>query len=185
MNPSFKKIHFKENCRQIFKTDQSVFGTVPWQIFPFNKYLNICVVPAVQASQVALKNPPANAGDVRDVGSICVRCCGYKSERHCLCPQSVQNLAWTRGRLTDTSSPTVDMIEEAQGEPQAEERDLSRSMRSEKSSWRKQHFKGDFMIASITTVIQCDKQALVYTPSWWVNLEAIPIEGILGPQMDN
>ena len=183
MNPSFKKIHFKENCRQIFKIDQSVFGTVPWQIFPFSKYLNLRVVPALRASQVALvvKNPPANAGDVGDVGSICARCWGYKSERHCLCPQSVQNLAWTRDRLTDTSSPTVDMIEEAQGEPQAEERDLSRSVKSGKSSWRKQHFKGDFIIASIITVIQCDKQALVYTPRWWVNLEAILIAGILGP----
>ena len=159
---------------------------MPWQVFPFNKYLNICVVPAPWASQVAVvvKNPPANAGDIRDVGSICARCCGYKSERHCFCPQSVQNLAWARDRLTDTNSPTVDMIEEAQGEPQAEERELSRSVRSGKSSWRKQHFKGDFIIASMT-VIQCDKQALVYTPRWWVNLEAVPIAGILGPQMDN
>ena len=36
-----------------------------------------------------------------------------------------------RDRLTDTNSPVVDMIGEAQCEPQAEERDLSWSVRSE------------------------------------------------------
>ena len=41
--------------------------TLAWTLFKINFYWNIAVLRASQVAQL-VKNPPANAGDVRDVG---------------------------------------------------------------------------------------------------------------------